>query len=148
MEVLSAAARAARRAVDAATVFLRGAKIQPVAELAARYGAATAAAAAEAAAKDVADANKSSSSRLELAVALLQHHDAITGTARQDVADDYHFRLSAGAHSVLKLLLFASSPNITAHFVHEKRASGLGPQGLSRRDAPLPLSGSIGCPCP
>ncbi len=38
---------------------------------------------------------------LEEAVSLLQHHDAITGTEKQHVTDDYHVRLARG-----KQLLF------------------------------------------
>jgi alpha-mannosidase len=34
---------------------------------------------------------------LEEAVSLCQHHDAVTGTARQHVANDYHRRLHRGA---------------------------------------------------
>ena len=33
---------------------------------------------------------------LEEAVSLLQHHDSITGTEKQHVANDYHRRLEAG----------------------------------------------------
>ena len=33
---------------------------------------------------------------LEAAVSLLQHHDSITGTEKQHVADDYHVRLDRG----------------------------------------------------
>ena len=38
-----------------------------------------------------------STDSLEEAVSLLQHHDAITGTEKQHVADDYHLRLARGA---------------------------------------------------
>ncbi len=33
---------------------------------------------------------------LEEAVSLLQHHDAVTGTEKQHVANDYHNRLHTG----------------------------------------------------
>lgn len=34
---------------------------------------------------------------LEAAVALMQHHDALPGTTKQHVANDYAMRLAAGA---------------------------------------------------
>ena len=39
------------------------------------------------------------SDALEEAVALLQHHDSITGTEKQHVANDYHLRLASGTVS-------------------------------------------------
>ena len=43
------------------------------------------------------------SDALEEAVSLLQHHDSITGTEKQHVANDYHRRLHAGACTALRL---------------------------------------------
>ena len=42
----------------------------------------------------------SSTDALEEAVSLAHHHDGITGTAKQHVADDYNMRIAAGAHTV------------------------------------------------
>ena len=42
---------------------------------------------------------------LEEAVALLQHHDSITGTEKQHVANDYHRRLARGRRSSLLCML-------------------------------------------
>lgn len=44
--------------------------------------------------------NGSSTEELWRAVALLQHHDAVTGTSKQHVAYDYAHRLSQGMFSV------------------------------------------------
>ena len=38
---------------------------------------------------------------LEQAVAVAQHHDAVTGTERQYVAEDYHYRLDKSINSYL-----------------------------------------------
>lgn len=85
----------------------------------------TAAASTTAAAGDEAFARGSSSAcyspsdldDLEAAVALAQHHDAITGTAKQAVANDYIFQISRGwakaekvVNDALLRLMFASSP--------------------------------------
>ena len=42
---------------------------------------------------------------LEEAVALLQHHDSITGTEKQHVANDYHRRLARGTRYRLPCML-------------------------------------------
>jgi hypothetical protein len=41
------------------------------------------------------------SERLEAAMAVAQHHDAVSGTSKQHVADDYAQSLAAGAAEVL-----------------------------------------------
>ncbi len=41
------------------------------------------------------------------AVALLQHHDAVTGTEKQHVADDYSLRLAMGEVSAKAILMRA-----------------------------------------
>ena len=46
---------------------------------------------------EVATSSGGHSDALEEAVALLQHHDSITGTEKQHVANDYHKRLAKGS---------------------------------------------------
>lgn len=73
-----------------------------------------------------------STDALEEAVSLTQHHDAITGTAKQHVANDYHARLHRGlivaqelVHRSLKCLLtsgkFASGRSISIASSNFKR---------------------------
>ncbi|KAL3141201.1 hypothetical protein ABBQ38_003541 [Trebouxia sp. C0009 RCD-2024] len=51
---------------------------------------------------------------LEEAVSLLQHHDAITGTEKQHVANDYHARLARGWKESQKVFTDALAELITA----------------------------------
>ena len=46
---------------------------------------------------------------LEEAISLAQHHDAVTGTAKQHVADDYNMRIATGASSGEKLSVTLTS---------------------------------------
>jgi alpha-mannosidase len=49
-------------------------------------------------------AGNNATDTLEEAVSLTQHHDAITGTAKQHVANDYNKRIAKGASPGLELL--------------------------------------------
>ncbi|KAK9842267.1 hypothetical protein WJX81_003590 [Elliptochloris bilobata] len=51
---------------------------------------------------------------LEEAVALLQHHDSITGTEKQHVANDYHRRLARGWAEAGQLLTAALAERVVA----------------------------------
>jgi alpha-mannosidase len=52
---------------------------------------------------------KSTTDVLEEAVALTQHHDSITGTAKQHVANDYHSRIYHGMEEAQKVIMHALS---------------------------------------
>ena len=52
---------------------------------------------------------------LEEAVSLCQHHDSITGTEKQHVANDYHLRLHRGIMAVQQLSARALSRLIAPH---------------------------------
>lgn len=45
-------------------------------------------------------------SSLEDAMGIAQHHDAVSGTAKQHTTDDYAKRLAYGASQVSNLLIF------------------------------------------
>ena len=51
---------------------------------------------------------------LEAAVSLCQHHDSITGTARQHVANDYHARIHDGLVEAQRVVVGALAQLITA----------------------------------
>lgn len=62
-----------------------------------------------------------STDTLEEAVALTQHHDAITGTEKQHVAADYHMRLSRGPLPPSLLSKGSLQGCARAHFWRQKR---------------------------
>jgi alpha-mannosidase len=51
----------------------------------------------------------STTEALEAAVSLCQHHDSITGTAKQHVANDYHSRIYHGMEEAQKVVMHALS---------------------------------------
>ena len=56
--------------------------------------------------------------RLNRAVAVAQHHDAITGTEKQHVANDYHLRLDAGINNFQKTADIISCPLLNISQCH------------------------------
>lgn len=67
---------------------------------------------------------------LEEAVSLTQHHDAVTGTEKQHVANDYHRRLHRGACAVQN---HAHVTHTILHAPHACKCCSYVPLGLSRR---------------
>ena len=69
---------------------------------------------------------------LEDAVGVAQHHDAVSGTGKQHVADDYSKRLSAGIHSAalhvvqkLKSVMLASVPSSAKDAFQQQQLTNL-----------------------
>ena len=107
LQVLGPAARRARQAAQPMTQLTNGAASNLVLEVAA---------ASNTSVPDAwpSEGPPSSTKRLEMAVSLLQHHDAITGTAKQLVADDYHLRLSKGEPRQLQTCMNICCPAVLA----------------------------------
>lgn len=68
---------------------------------------------------------------LEEAVSLLQHHDSITGTAKQHVANDYHKRLSMGKHPAILLCRFYPVHSLPDVLGQSYAEGDCGPMGTS-----------------
>lgn len=76
------------------------------------------------------DVNNDPLDDLEAAVALAQHHDAVTGTAKQHVANDYSMRLAAGMPRI-----HAAPPRQCVYATHARVDQGGGSGQQSTRAA-------------
>jgi alpha-mannosidase len=67
---------------------------------------------------------KSTTEALEEAVSLCQHHDSITGTAKQHVANDYHSRIYHGMEEAQKVVMHALSELVSGSRGEQPQGSG------------------------
>lgn len=70
---------------------------------------------------------------LEEAVALMQHHDAVTGTAKQHVVNDYHQRLHSGLKEAQGVVMSGLERLIRGEYRPTRSGSGSSSDGNAHR---------------